>query len=563
MKNAKANLFVLGILTALLSGCFNPITAIPPKQEDQAVEPFTVNVLIGKDTVTDRSIAGPDAVRIKEGIHNIMQLVVVNDSDEIVAFDEARRGSEQDQKVEFRIESLPYNNNYHFLLLMGHWERDYEAEQNSGGVYKYKKDTLPTLLAAGLTQKKVTGSGTVTVTMWPIVVDTVFTTSNTKVPAESRTTAPQVIDGKPGTVKLLPGDWEVKWTLKPGTPGNILDTLVQAQKAIPTQVNKTAILLKSKTSTVRMTDLTDDTQPIDDLNGNVITLHLPTEHTSGIKNIGNTGSINFRLEYVPFNKTAAGQANPWTKFQNKSSFNLSGTNTPVWIIRNGINDAAQNDDTDFTNFGKKGKANGNGAVSFVIVDGSGSGSPGSRIPDINMANEGSKVNIDGRIWWVIEKRNKDNQKYALLLSSYDMDYLRNTVDSGDYWQNNIKQAIDEQYRELEASTIKANAVVPDIASSLDTEDFSKPTEKLASQNPDQKTIAFAPSYAEANKCSSVWFGASSMNAPYGFFLRTQADNNRQIYYACGNGTGMAIRPVSLQLPTTTYVYARMALWVRY
>jgi hypothetical protein len=51
-------------------------------------------------------------------------------------------------------------------------------------------------------------------------------------------------------------------------------------------------------------------------------------------------------------------------------FGLNGTNVPVWIIRNGVNDLAQDVNTDFEKLGKSDMpegTNGNGAVSFAIA----------------------------------------------------------------------------------------------------------------------------------------------------------------------------------------------------
>jgi hypothetical protein len=71
---------------------------------------------------------------------------------------------------------------------MGLWDRDYEVEAEAqDDLYKYT-DNPPTLLAAGLKEQTVTGSGKVTVTMWPIVVDTVFTSG-------AQTAGPVVIAG--------------------------------------------------------------------------------------------------------------------------------------------------------------------------------------------------------------------------------------------------------------------------------------------------------------------------------------------------------------------------------
>jgi hypothetical protein len=169
MKTAKLASFFAkgsklpGILALLLAGCFNLITVIPPKTAgNPLMEPFSVDVLIGKDTRTlARSVAGPDADRVKRDLHNIIQLVVVDTTGNIVAFDEVRRGSDAKNEAELRIESIPFGQKYYFLLLMGHWERDYAGDD----LYKYTANP-PTLLSAGLREQ--------TVTMWLIVVDTAF-----------------------------------------------------------------------------------------------------------------------------------------------------------------------------------------------------------------------------------------------------------------------------------------------------------------------------------------------------------------------------------------------------
>jgi hypothetical protein len=88
--------------------------------------------------------------------------------------------------------------------------------------------------------------------------------------------------------------------------------------------------------------------------------------------------VNFNLEYVPFNLTAPGK---WSAYTSEDKIkNLNG-NVPVWIIRNGVNDAAQDANTDFAALGTKEfmshqvsgsvtppgyvPPNGNGSVRFV------------------------------------------------------------------------------------------------------------------------------------------------------------------------------------------------------
>jgi hypothetical protein len=96
--------------------------------------------------------------------------------------------------------------------------------------------------------------------------------------------------------------------------------------------------------------------------GNTITLKIGT-YTLGIPKIDTKGAANFNLEYVPFNLMDAGK---WkaADSKGKSKFNLDGTNLPVWIIRNGMNDAAQTATTDFGPW--KAGINWNGAVSFAV-----------------------------------------------------------------------------------------------------------------------------------------------------------------------------------------------------
>jgi hypothetical protein len=167
-------------------------------------------------------------------------------------------------------------------------------------------------------------------------------------------------------------NWEAVWTVKQGAGGNGFATLVKAQKVLNTGAGD-ELLIKGKSAVVRGTDLVDDADAKPVLTGNVITLSLGT-YTSGITRIGTTGSVNFNLKYIPFN-LAGGAANPWNAFDGKSAFDLREGNTPVWIIRNGVNDLAQDGDTDFNSFHNignpaAGTANGNGAASFVVAAGS-------------------------------------------------------------------------------------------------------------------------------------------------------------------------------------------------
>jgi hypothetical protein len=369
--------------------------------------------MIGKDG-TARAVAGLDSTLIRGDIRNIVQLIVVDDSGNIAAFDEVRREKESDTEAVLAINSITFGQTYHFLLLMGHWERNYAAE--TGGNYAYTSDP-PTLMAAGLkADHLVTGSGKITVVMWPLVVDTKFTTNDSDVPIALRTAEPGTDNGKPEKASLLPVGWNVVWTIRRGINGNGLSELVRAQK----KTNRDAgdlLLLKSGETIAKGTGKTTPAVSIlnsrNELASNEITLDIES-YTSGPGRIQTTGSASFKLKYVPFNLTGAA----WGGFNGDSVFTLSGNNAPVWIIRNGINDQAQNDQTDFTSLGN-GSANGNGAVSFVVTagnpgdgdnpnpngeyllirDGAFKGPASSKKPDISFTTEGYTGN--GTVYYAV------------------------------------------------------------------------------------------------------------------------------------------------------------------
>jgi hypothetical protein len=120
--------------------------------------------------------------------------------------------------------------------------------------------------------------------------------------------------------------------------GDGFGKLVQAQKAADSHAGNTLELRGGKVI-VRGTGLTDTEGPAG-ITGNVISGDIRSR-TLGPGRIGTTGSVSFNLEYVPFNRGGGGM-NPWTVYDGKSGVDLKGDKTPVWIIRNGVNDLAQN-----------------------------------------------------------------------------------------------------------------------------------------------------------------------------------------------------------------------------
>jgi uncharacterized protein YjdB len=332
----QASLLTPFLVSAVLSGwSFNPVS---PKTGGIT---FTFGI-IGEENGNEP--AGPTAELIKSGLVNLMQLVVVDhETKEIVAFNEIIR-KKGDTKAAFKMESIKFGKIYDIMLLMGHAERDYETEkENENENYVYKKNTAPTLLAVGFNKKmEITGSEkSITMIMWPLVVYTKFTTTDEIISEESRTVTPTTNDGKPETVALPPLNWTTSWTVaKSG-----FDYLEAANLGVK--------LFRADTGIVWKSDGSVDKKTLGERSGNVINVDV-NDYTFG-KGIGIAGSANFKLMYTPFSLDDT----KWT--------NVRSEGAPVWIIRNGLNDLAQNDNTDFAKFSKaNGDINGNGAVRFVV-----------------------------------------------------------------------------------------------------------------------------------------------------------------------------------------------------
>ncbi|MDR1108746.1 MAG: hypothetical protein LBL19_06895 [Spirochaetaceae bacterium] len=341
-------LFVPGFLAALaLAGCFNPVSSPPAGSNPAAgadtetalLEPFTVTLHIGADG-SARAAAGPNGTVIGSGgICNFMQLAVLEPAaGKVHALTDARQENAAQKNATLQVEKIVYEKDYEFLLLMGHWERDYGAE-SSGGNYKYVEDELPTLLAAGHTTARINLlNNTVNITMYPLVVDTKFTSADNAVTVNTV---------RSGFFSLLPGTWDLAWTVSRGAPGTDGFTdLRNVQKASPL----------FKKAAARVSGGTGQTPALStEPDGNVVTLKF------GALAAGNTGAANFNLTYVPFSLNTADKWNGFTGLNKKDGL-------PEWIIRNGVNDLAQNDKTDFIAAAAwDGTKNGNGMVGYMVA----------------------------------------------------------------------------------------------------------------------------------------------------------------------------------------------------
>jgi hypothetical protein len=361
MKTVKLTvLSILGILAFILTvGCAQPTVSSPEQVADfelgadvESNAPFMVSFTIKQDDVS-RSVAGPDSNRINltgaKGLRNYTQLIVLEQNSKTIAdYVEAFKWTATSSNFDLSLNKLTVNKPYAFLLLMGHWDR----VDSGTGKYIYDINKKPTLLAAGLTTDQTLLAGeetTVNIQMWPVLVDTTFTNGTDRY-------QPNMINRKPQPIALTTGNWNASWEIaRPsGSTTRVLErVLIPAQQLINSGNNNLLVKAKRLILSGNVTQTTGATS---------VQFPISLPFTVG----GGSGSVNFNLEYVPFNLTGI---NKWSRFVSQSKFFDMTETEPVWIIRNGLNDLAQDENTDFssdTEIGPGTNKNGNGAVAFTL-----------------------------------------------------------------------------------------------------------------------------------------------------------------------------------------------------
>jgi hypothetical protein len=301
-------------------------------------EEFTITLAIA-GRGESRAVAGPSAGTIQYGsIRNVAQVIVRDTGGTIAAFQQVRRTASDGGTAKLSV-NIPLGQTYHFLILMG--RQPYEND------YAYDDTNPPTLLAAGFATAAVTEeTGSISITMKPVVVDTVFTYGGTEQGASL------------GGVTLPQGaDAAITWKVTSG-----FAPLIDAQNA---------------GSLDAWNGLWHQGISIVPAGTNGDPLQLGGAEFNEITAAIDTGSeekhwVNFNLAYAPFN--LSGKA--WSGVTGLDEVVKDG-GVPAWTIRNGVNDTAQNPSTDF-NPGSGTSLlgplwhdetkNGNGAVVFTVED---------------------------------------------------------------------------------------------------------------------------------------------------------------------------------------------------
>jgi hypothetical protein len=378
MKNIKPQAF-LGysiMLAALLGSCLNPIsfkeeegaaaldaagrTLTNPLPVEVEVKIYRSSAAAGRNAASPRpdtrAAAGVQNGGIRnENLNTITQLIVVDENGAVINFFENVAPNEAPYEILIPSGGTPLK--YGFLMLAGH--------KGSGG-------GAPTLLRAGFKSVKLPQEEmefSIRITLWPLLVDTGFTSADAYIQGDKEK---DPLTG--GGAQELPA---VKWTLNWGiktvdmganSGGSGLIQLWNARAAVPG--NPSSLFFKARgiinnekeNTPPAVTEYLPGGSPPGNISVDVensrVTLDIIGEQEK-VPKINMTGSANFNLEYVPF---SLAKTTDWAGFVSESQIIQNGL--PVWIIRNGLNDLAQDGDTDFS---LENGSNGNGAVRFTVT----------------------------------------------------------------------------------------------------------------------------------------------------------------------------------------------------
>jgi hypothetical protein len=389
MKRPKWIPLLGGILAVAViggvPGCFNPTLHVPaegapaagvPSAEGPSVdapgstgitwEEFTITLRVGTDA--GRAVAGPDAGDIQYGgIRNIVQVIAVDAEGVVAGSDQAVRKNDADSSFSLALENLWVGKRYHFLFLTGHRERDYDKEADTvpwepESQYQWKKDgngeyLPPTLLAAGfLADQTIPDNGmmTISIPMKPLVVDTVFTYGGvTAQAALGGTELPSEVNAS------------LAWTITGDGLAMLVDAQSRSAQGDSLTNNWGVLNLAEQKTILRINGKEEGGIKEDDVVKEAPAVLSGAGHNRIVLDLGARdaeakGSANFKLTYHPLGKS-----------------------DPPWIIRNGVNDEAQDAGTVFPNpsasasspwgtvyNAKKDTYNGNGAVAFGWAQGS-------------------------------------------------------------------------------------------------------------------------------------------------------------------------------------------------
>jgi hypothetical protein len=338
---------------------------------DAYYSPIVFTVRVSKEgeasQSVSRSVAGAGAQRLRSaafGTRNYIQVVVVNAAGELVDFCDSRQAITDQAYGDITLTKLKWDTSYRFLALMGHWP--VSSITGNTNAINYDGTKPPTLLLVGLTTTTPQAKGgLVPITLEPLWVDTIFEGP------KGRIREPELNSGTPQELVIFPhNEWKVRWRIR----GSGFDNLVRAKDNLnatifgnATSVGVSASVVGEKASATLAATPVDESWLDTDATNESGFGPWNLTYALGALALGNTGYVNFNVEYVPFKKTGTIE---WTGFTSTVSDLNPASAVPKWIIRNGVNDTKQDNDTVFSPgvpWAPVGK-NGNGGIRFKATE---------------------------------------------------------------------------------------------------------------------------------------------------------------------------------------------------
>jgi hypothetical protein len=189
---------------------------------------------------------------------------------------------------------------------------------------------------------------------------------------------------------------------------------------------------------------------------------------------------------------------------------------------------------------------------------------GGGIPALSDTQIFNTVSLDGVDWIVLKKITTGGQKYAMLVASEmgTPTYFQADMSPDNSYEGSLPQAILTDYYAAASQTIKANAVVPNLAPN-DKASVSYPTATLAYTSGQKKDIFFSLSHMEVNGWPTQYWGGNG--GVIVWWLRTPVPgSNSQGYFVHTLPWGAGdIEPWDVSSTSFGPFNVRPAVWVKY
>jgi hypothetical protein len=327
-----------------------------------------------------RSAAGADGAQIQAGVgtlRNFFQMILVDVSarDQIWDFDE-RMSIPGEARPTLTVGFLP-GRTYGILILMGH---------------KAGADAPPTLLASGYAMKTLeAGVNALEMPLVPIVVGAAFTHYANPQDVRQPGRLARTVGLDANAVYALVCTLGSATRYAGGRPGDALREVTGDGAAPLREADKAAchgrddwmppdglhLVANYARYSFNPAGQASDVPDWYEKNGGHGTNGVATYTVEAGQASDVAGSVYFNMVYAPFGLKAL---NNW---KDRGKFSHPVADVPLWIIRNGLNDAPQNADTNFGVYDGTASYNANGALSVGVAAAGGVAAQGAGLYEDN------------------------------------------------------------------------------------------------------------------------------------------------------------------------------------